>query len=104
MVGLPTLAKRWQTNQSPEMVGKRLADGRSPNDNIGPMLESDHKFTFSQKCWGMAGKELASQHHATNLVPTLGQQWNSADVLVFLKNRWQLVETWSDSQCLSAYL
>ena len=98
--GLATLARRWQTNQSPKMVGRWLASQHCTAD-LMPMLrqywKSDHKLTFSQNLWGMVGKGLASQNHNANLMPMLGQCWNSDHLLLFPKIGWQLVGNWSDT-------
>ena len=56
---------------------------------LGQWWKSDHKLTFSQKCWGLVGTGMASQHHNANLMPTFGQCWHSDHLMLFPKIGWQ---------------
>ena len=100
---LSMLAQRWQTNQSPQMVGKLLANGWITK--LTPMLDhcrnNDHKkIDLFSELLGMVGKGLANQRHDANLIPMLGQRWNSDHLLLFPKIGLQMVGNWPDSQCL----
>ena len=58
---------------------------------LGQCLKNDHELTFSQKCWGMVSKGLASQHHNANLIPVL-EFWPFISLPQdWLANGWKLV-------------
>ena len=68
---LPMLANQSIAWNGWQMVGQPTPYCQ-PNANVGSVLEKRPFLrTFSQNCWGMVCKGLASQHHTVDL-PTFG--------------------------------
>ena len=90
---LPMLAQHWQTNQSLEMIGKRLGSQCCISNlmqMLGQCWKCHHKLTFSQNAWWTVGKWLASQHHIANLMPC----WANVGILTIYCSTPRLVCIW----------